>query len=294
METFTQWPNHIRSIISLGRFRASLHREIHPALTQPGTQKVELLTGGEVYFEENGREKLFGCGGLFWHYPGEYTIHKSVPYNPYECITILFEVDEAHVRSFSSPFGEEPRGRANRRKDDNSPYPIPPARTPRVSRWEDPLTVKKFAADVLEHFHSGVMDRSVLCQYIYGRLNYHIFQYHHRMTRRNQPGPLRSVLEYIDDNLAGDLSLEALSSYSQLSTSHLHALFKEHMDVTPHKFIINRRLQQARSLLAGSDLRVGEICYKCGFVNGETFNRCFKKDQGMTPTEFRAIQRPVG
>jgi AraC-like DNA-binding protein len=263
----TLWPEHISSILSIGRYRAPRHREIKPAETQVGTQKVELITGGEVYFKEKGRERLFGCGAIFWHLPGEFTVHKAVSYNPYECISIIFKVNEDR---------------------------LPLHRTPRVSRWEDPLTVKKFAGDVLEHFHAGIMDRNVLCHYIYSRLHYHIFLYHNRMTEKNRPGPLRSVLEYIDDNLAGDLSLEALSAYSQLSVSHLHALFREHLSQTPHKFIINRRLQQARSLLAGSDLRMGEISYKCGFVNGETFNRCFKKFQGMTPSQFRAIQRPVG
>jgi AraC-like DNA-binding protein len=263
------WPVHIKSIISIGRYRAPRHKEIRPAETQEGTEKVELLTGGEVYFEENGRQRLFGCGGIFWHRPGEYTVHKAVPYNPYECITILFETEKNYL-------------------------PSPEERTPRASRWEDPLTVKKFAGDVLEHFHAGIMDKNVLSHYIYSRLNYHIFQYHHRMTEKSRPVPLRSLLEYIDDNISGDLSLEALSAYSQLSTSHLHALFKEQLHQTPHKFIINRRLQQARSLLAGSDLRIGEICFKCGFINGETFNRCFKKAQGMTPTQFRISQRPVG
>ena len=265
----TGWPVHFSSILSLGRYRGPRHRDIRPMITSPGTQKVELITAGEVYFEVNGKDRLYGCGGIFWHLPGELTIHRAVPSNPYECITIVFEVDP----SFDTLAGP---------------------RIPRVSRWEDPATVKKFGADILEKFHRERMDKDILLQYVYSRLCWHIYQYHHRITEKNRPVPLRSVLEYIEDNLAGDLSLVTLSAYARLSTSQLHVLFHKHLGLTPHGYIVERRLQEARNLLAGSELKIGEICDRCGFLNSETFNRAFKKSTGLTPSRFRVSQRPVG
>lgn len=95
------------------------------------------------------------------------------------------------------------------------------------------------------------------------------------------------VLSYIDENIAFDIGLDELASLCGLTRFHFVRAFKATFCETPHQYILARRLERAKKLLAKSGLPIGEIAAETGFGGASQFARSFKSATGKTPLEFR-------
>jgi len=101
------------------------------------------------------------------------------------------------------------------------------------------------------------------------------------------PERLRRVCDYIEDHLAGDLTLEDIAGAACLSTYHLSRCFRRATGVTLHGFVMARRTERARALLGDRRLSLAEIAYMCGFSSQSHFTAVFKKALGVTPGQYR-------
>ncbi|MEO1235732.1 MAG: AraC family transcriptional regulator [Planctomycetota bacterium] len=98
------------------------------------------------------------------------------------------------------------------------------------------------------------------------------------------------VREYIEDNLADDVSLEDLSEVACLSTFHFTRKFKRTTGLTPHCYLVKRRVERAKQLLhdkAFADRGIAPIALACGFSDQSHMSRHFKRLTGVTPFVFR-------
>lgn len=89
------------------------------------------------------------------------------------------------------------------------------------------------------------------------------------------------------------VTVEELAMLSGRSLSAFKREFSEVFHDSPRRWITNRRLEQARMLLAGSDrgdLSVGEICLEVGFDNFSHFSQIFKKKYGFPPSSLQKIR----
>ena len=100
------------------------------------------------------------------------------------------------------------------------------------------------------------------------------------------------IIDYIENNLSENLSLESLSSKVHFHPSYFVRYFKAATHLTPMAYINNRRIRLAQKLLLGEKITIQDIASKVGFKNLHYFCRYFKKKTGFTPTEYRktAIQ----
>jgi len=96
---------------------------------------------------------------------------------------------------------------------------------------------------------------------------------------------ITNIVNYINDNLNSDLSVDVLSEKFFLSKYHLIREFKKNVGYTLHQYIILKRLILARGLLR-QGLLVTEVCSKCGFNDYANFIRCFKKAFGVPPKKY--------
>jgi AraC family transcriptional regulator len=94
------------------------------------------------------------------------------------------------------------------------------------------------------------------------------------------------VKEYINGHLHQDLKLDELAAIAQLSPYHFLRLFKQSMGITPHQYILQRRLNQAKHLLQQSELSIVEIAARTGFSDQSHLTRSFKRMMGMTPKQL--------
>jgi AraC family transcriptional regulator len=97
---------------------------------------------------------------------------------------------------------------------------------------------------------------------------------------------LQQVREYINEHLHQEIKLIEISAIAQISPYHFLRLFKQSMGITPHQYILQRRIDKAKYLLQESKLSIAEIAFRVGFCDQSHFTRCFKRLLGMTPKQF--------
>ena len=98
---------------------------------------------------------------------------------------------------------------------------------------------------------------------------------------------LRRIAEHIDRNLDGPLSLQELSALAGLSVFHFARTFKERTGLSPHQYVLRRRVERAKELLLDSRASLAEIALRCGFSHQSHFTRAFHQLSGITPTRWR-------
>ena len=98
---------------------------------------------------------------------------------------------------------------------------------------------------------------------------------------------LSRVMEYIEANLEGDLTIAQLSRIASLSRFHFARAFKAAVGKSPHQYVSGRRLERAKELLIRGDHSLLDIAIALNFSSQANFTRAFRKGAGMTPGQYR-------
>ncbi|MGD1910672.1 MAG: helix-turn-helix domain-containing protein [Rivularia sp. (in: cyanobacteria)] len=96
------------------------------------------------------------------------------------------------------------------------------------------------------------------------------------------------VTDYINDNIATEIKLSELATLVGISQFHFSRLFKKSLGISPHKYVIQQRVEQAKSLLKNPELSVTEIALLSGFNSHSHLSKSFRQLTGFTPKEYRA------
>ncbi len=102
------------------------------------------------------------------------------------------------------------------------------------------------------------------------------------------PFKLRRLLGYIEENLGSDLSLEAIAAVSGLSISHCQRAFRTAVGLSIHQYVIQRRVERAKSLLLNEKLSVGEIALAVGFSHQSHLAHHMRRLLGVSPLSVRS------
>jgi transcriptional regulator of acetoin/glycerol metabolism len=98
---------------------------------------------------------------------------------------------------------------------------------------------------------------------------------------------LRRAVEFVDANLDRVVHLKDMASVAGVSPYHFHRQFKKTTGLTPHQFIVQRRIERAKVLLAQSNLPIIDVAVRVGFVDQSHFTTTFRKLTSMTPRIYR-------
>lgn len=98
---------------------------------------------------------------------------------------------------------------------------------------------------------------------------------------------LQMVLGYIDANLDGDLTLEALASLAGVLEHKFARSFKKVTGETAHHYVLSRRIDAAREMLKSGAKPISEIAYATGFSSQSHMTTVFKRELGVTPAQLR-------
>lgn len=98
---------------------------------------------------------------------------------------------------------------------------------------------------------------------------------------------LGSVLKFIDGNLDSDLSVETLAGLSGVESHRFSRAFSQKVGETPHKYVLARRIENARSLLTRTEETIASIAYATGFSSQSHMTTTFRRQLGMTPAQIR-------
>jgi AraC family transcriptional regulator len=98
---------------------------------------------------------------------------------------------------------------------------------------------------------------------------------------------LRRVIEYIKSNLEADIALDQIADVANLSAHHFSELFKHSTGQSPHQYVLQCRVDRAKTLLRETELPILEIALLSGFADQSHLTKMFHRTERMTPKEFR-------
>ncbi|UXA04731.1 AraC family transcriptional regulator [Mycobacterium sp. SMC-2] len=153
--------------------------------------------------------------------------------------------------------------------------------------------IAALAAELRRVAYGGALYKEALLT----QLCVHMLRYHAETRLRapaSCPGALsavqaRQVAEYIEGNLAADLSLRSLARIAGMSQYHFARLFKKRFGGPPHAYVQQRRLERARQLILHSDMALKEVVGATGFCDQSHMTKSVKRAFDMTPAELRKL-----
>ncbi|NWC90610.1 helix-turn-helix transcriptional regulator [Pseudomonas reactans] len=98
---------------------------------------------------------------------------------------------------------------------------------------------------------------------------------------------IRRVLDYVHGHYAQPLSMPELAQMACVSVSAFHRMFRKHTRCTALDYIVRLRIGHACALLMQGNLAINTIAEHVGYASQALFNRQFKAQKGITPTQFR-------
>ncbi len=267
-----KYPDILTDLSRISFYTAPASHSPEPFQISPGVQLVEVILSGVVYFEVNQIKRLCRRGTIFWHIAGDSTIYETTREEPYTCLVLHFRCSQDQRIA------------------------------PRVSFWRgSDSALDEFAKTVYNSFVDCRNEPSaeILYKYCANELLMHTYKI--AALHANAPVPLasagehlllRNILNYIENNLAGDLSVKTLAAALKIPRNKLFALFKTELQQSPHDYILQKRLQHACTLLESSNTTLKEIAAVCGFEYMEVFHRNFVKYFNETPQNYRKSHAP--
>lgn len=125
-------------------------------------------------------------------------------------------------------------------------------------------------------------------------LNDIFFQYLHEFsagkalyTDDNTKPYVQQAIDYYDTHYAEPISLQRLVQEFHTSPSSLNRMFKNETGLSPIEYLIKLRIRKARHMLLFTNDTIAEIAEQCGYENTAYFSNAFKKNCGLSPTEYR-------
>lgn len=149
----------------------------------------------------------------------------------------------------------------------------------------DPLTLQ-LALAAADFREAGALHRETMTRALASQLVQSIAPTTHAVHTIDDRR-LRRVVEFIEDNLSEDLSLQALADISAMSPFHFARSFKTATGASPLQYVIDARVCRARVLLRSTDLTIAEVAFRVGYKDSSRFGRHFKRRVGHSPGSYR-------
>lgn len=118
-------------------------------------------------------------------------------------------------------------------------------------------------------------------------INRMVYEYEHPRKSAKDSSLYEKLVTYIDNHLTeNNLSLESIASKFYLNKYHISHTFKDNLGISIHQYIIKKRLELFKDYVCNDD-NLAQLCMNCGFVDYSNFYRAFKKEYGISPTEYK-------
>ena len=105
---------------------------------------------------------------------------------------------------------------------------------------------------------------------------------------RDNPYINKAVL-FMQENYHSNISIRDICNLIYLSPHHFKRIFKEYTGRTPHRYLMDIRLEKAKELLKSGEGSIEDIARLCGFVNPAHFAVAFKRSANLSPSEYRKL-----
>ncbi|MCE2570255.1 AraC family transcriptional regulator [Motilimonas eburnea] len=92
---------------------------------------------------------------------------------------------------------------------------------------------------------------------------------------------------YIEQHIANKISMGQLAASVYLAQSQFYSLFKQQMGVTPHQYVLSKRIDLAQKLIQQGGFNLSQVAELTGFSNQSTFTHTFSRTLGLSPSRYK-------
>lgn len=170
--------------------------------------------------------------------------------------------------------------------------PLVISKHPRVIKLSDDKVMESFAQafenifneiSIMNCFISSINPPPAYFKKFSDSILLYIFERYY--VRFSEDNLLTKAIRYIYDHYSENISNEDIAASVHVHTRHLVRIFNENLNITPHKFLIDLRVTRAKAMLAEGKT-AKDVCYCCGFGNPKTFGETFKRETGLSISEY--------
>lgn len=229
------------------------------------------------------------CEGWVGHKVRKYDVHAGTTYI-YDLTT-----DPRYVinKPYHSIFFYVPRSALDAVADQSNAARISHLHSPLGESFDDPV-IRHLGLSLLEAVRRPAEANQLFVDHVtmaialhaatvYGGMKFFKALAKGGLTQRQ----LKRVCDYIDANLDGTTTLEALALECGLSSSHFSRAFRHSTGFSPHQWLLRRRVETAKALLQVPTMTLAEVAVGAGFTDASHLSRVFKSVTGASPGTWR-------
>ena len=159
---------------------------------------------------------------------------------------------------------------------------------------QDPL-LEQLALAIVTALRDGTAEDGLYIDTLAQMMAVHLARGHSTRSRAIRPARteslsswrIRRLMEYIEEHLDGDLSLEAMAGQVDISPLYLARAFKSAVGQPPHRYVLTRRIERAKELLRNSQMPIVEVALISGFSSQSHLSHWFLRCVGVSPAAYR-------
>jgi AraC-like DNA-binding protein/mannose-6-phosphate isomerase-like protein (cupin superfamily) len=248
--------------------------------------EINCILDGSSIFYIDGKEYESSPGTVFLISPG--AIHNVVKETSLRYERIYLHINKEYLASRSTPNTDLTSCFRSYEKPANRVISSEPLR---LRKFLDPLLhlpTQDYGSDM--HYEQRFLDFMLMInEAVLGNGKNTVLE--NKASER--PRLITDVVRYVDEHLAGDLSLDTIATQCFVNKYYLSREFKKEMGLNLSRFILLRRLQYSKWLLPRRE-SAKKVYRSCGFKSYTHFLRCFQNEFHMTTTEYlEKVRKPT-
>ncbi len=158
----------------------------------------------------------------------------------------------------------------------------------------DPL-LEQLAIAITSALRDGTAEDGLYIETLAQTLAVHLARMHSSRSRPVRtprldtiPGPkIRRLIEFIEEHLDSNLSLETMAAEVIVSPRYLPRAFKTAIGQSPHRYVLARRIERAKQLLHSTDMPIVDVALASGFSSQSHLSNWFLREVGISPAAYR-------
>ncbi len=101
------------------------------------------------------------------------------------------------------------------------------------------------------------------------------------------PFILKQSIVFINENINEKIKISDLAKQSRWESQHYNRLFTKYIGVTPYRYVLDKKIEKAKTLLTETTIPITQVSFELGFKSHSNFCSVFKKSTGKTPEGYR-------